>query len=222
MYRQAAASDPNFAGAIVGMATTMGAICDWRGRGHLSNGFYIDKSGNLVDTHTLAEGQATVPFPNGWMDRLIEICTKQLHEAHAHAAGSIPRVGPVDYWIGLIEAAEGRPLSQKRRRGWLNTLRPYYENLEIGETQVLHETSFIIRLVEMNTRTLQRRWYIDEYGLMTHSIHRLPSIHSTMTSDDAERYSRPQLPTFLTAPPAVSVLPFHTVSFRLCWYSALL
>lgn len=210
LYRRSLAIVSEFPDAVAGLATTLSAICDWRGRGNLPNNLYMDDSGRLLLKNSPQYERSV--FLDGWMDSLVKLCDHQTREAYQHAVGVIAGDVSLDNWLERFETARGASMSVSLRRGCIHILRPFFEDLENGGNRRQNEASFIIRFVELNTRMIQRRWFFDTFGVQIQSTHVLPSLHPVADNSASTKYARPSIPLSLSIPPAISVPPFHTVS----------
>jgi hypothetical protein len=88
-------------------------------------------------------------------------------------------------------------------RRWDKLFRRFYTDFNREENAV-NEIGFVIRLVEVMNRVLQRRWYNDAHGGAQR--------HWSEKTVVSPGYRRARLPGSLEPPPVPSVLPFHTVS----------
>lgn len=198
-YKRAVVSNPYFPESIVGLVNALGSVCDWQGRGGLASDIYLDPAGAIV---ARPEGDNDPRAP-GFLDKLTQICDSQIVSGYHANAGVIASDRSFEEWMSTIESCAG-PLNPKRRARWEKAMGRFYNNFDRAEKQV-YEAGSVIRLIEMLSRLLQRRWYTEMYGT--------PEKRSKGKSReiDVSKYHRPRLPAAMVAPLALSVLPFHTV-----------
>lgn len=203
-YRRAVAVNPSLPEATCGLVNSLNAICDWRGRGKVpSETVAIDEDGNIYE-HTENEEDS---FP-GWMSKLIDTCEGQLVTAYSHNIGIVSATRPLQEWLELVEMATGNSLSTDDRSRWSSRFGPFYGTFDRLERRV-NEGGFVIRFIEWAQRRLQRRCYLEVYGMVRQSEMRL----SPPSTDTISSFVRPALPPSMGAPLVPSVLPFHTVSY---------
>lgn len=198
-YRRAVLANPYFPESIVGLANALESVCDWQGRGGLTMELYLDVTGAII---ARSDDRVDSRAP-GFLDKLIEICDSQIINGYHSSTGIIASDRSLEQWMETIEACLGR-LSQTRRTRWEVFLGRFYAPFDRAENRV-YEAGSVVRLIEMLSRVLQRRWYVDMYGSATYS----PKGKSREL--DISKYYRPKLPTAMVAPLAPSILPFHTV-----------
>ncbi|KAG9095843.1 hypothetical protein FS749_009678 [Ceratobasidium sp. UAMH 11750] len=201
-YKRAVLANPYFPESIVGLVNALGSVCDWQGRGGLSLDFYLDLTGAIIPRPA---GDKDPRMP-GFLDKLTEICDSQIISGYRSNSGIIAADRTLDEWMATIEACTG-PLSNTRRERWEKCMGRFYQQFDRAE-KCVYEAGSVVRLVEMLSRVLQRRWYADMYG----TVEKRPKGKSREV--DVTRYYRPQLPVMVT-PLALSVLPFHTFTLPL-------
>lgn len=182
-YKRAVTSNPNFAEAVCGLANALNSVCSWRGRGginHFMNNrdrWHVDERGDLFDSK-----KASVPS-SGWIERVVAIVEKQLHDGEGWGKGVLHSIG-----IDKVLQRLSLDSESQHHRGLRNVLEDWAGNQWEGAK--------VVRLIERVTkelvRHLYRSRYIDRRSIL--SSHRL----------------RPQLPAALAIPSAPTVLPFHT------------
>ncbi|KAG9104746.1 hypothetical protein FRC06_011228 [Ceratobasidium sp. 370] len=202
-YKRAVLANPYFPESIVGLVNALGSVCDWQGRGGLTLDLYLDITGTIVPR---PEGDVDPRVP-GFLDKLTEICDSQIISGYRSNSGIIAADRTLDEWMATIEACTG-PLSNTRRERWEKCIGRFYRRFDRAE-KCVYEAGAVVRLVEMLSRVLQRRWYVDMYG----TIEKRSKGKSREV--DVSRYYRPQLPPAMVAPLALSVLPFHTFTLPL-------
>ncbi|KAF8708355.1 Glycosyl transferase family 41, partial [Rhizoctonia solani] len=201
-YKRAVLANPYFPESIVGLAGVLGSICDWQGRGGLSSDVYLDVSGNIV---VLEEGQLD-SRPPGILDKILEICDSQIISAYYASSGIIASDRTLEQWMEIVEACLG-PFSTERRQRWETCLGRFYKPFDRAEKRV-YEAGAVVRLIEMLSRVLQRRWYMDSYGSGAY-------LKGKTRELDRSKYRRPRLPAAMVAPLSLSILPFHTFTLPL-------
>ncbi|KEP54922.1 glycosyltransferase family 41 protein [Rhizoctonia solani 123E] len=202
-YKRAVLANPYFPESIVGLANVLGSVCDWQGRGGLVLDLYLDVSGRIV----VPNENQTDPRPPGFFDKLLEICDAQIVSGYYASSGIIASDRTLEQWMETIEACLG-PLSKERRQRWETCLQKFYTPFNRADKGV-YEAGAVVRLVEMLSRFLQRRWYVDMYGSGAYSI------KGKARELDVSKYFRPKLPAAMVAPLALSILPFHTFTLPL-------
>ncbi|GAP90825.1 putative glycosyltransferase family 41 protein [Rosellinia necatrix] len=182
-YKRAVDSNPQFAEAVCGLSTALNSVCDWRGRGGvvLDHGRYdrwhVDDDGMLKDAQDAGVG-------SGLIKKVATIVSKQLADSSQWGVG-ILQTCELDNLVRQLrvcavdEVSNGLNL-ELELRNWAG--RPW-------------EGSRLLRLIERATKTMVRRWYIDQY------VTGRPSTTG---------YTRPRLLAQLPVPAAPTVLPFHT------------
>lgn len=182
-YRRAVTSNPDFAEAVCGLANALNSVCNWRGRGginHSTNNrdrWHVDECGDLLDSKN-----GSVPS-SGWIERVVAIVEKQLHDGEGWGKGVLLSIGIDKVLQRLSLEGEGH-----RRRALRGTLERWAGSQWEGAK--------VVRLIERATRELVRQIYRSQY------IER--------RSIPSSRRMRPQLPAALAIPSAPTVLPFHT------------
>ena len=182
-YKRAVTSNPDFAEAVCGLANALNSVCSWRGRGginHFMNNrdrWHVDERGDLIDSK-----KASVPS-SGWIERVVAIVEKQLHDGEGWGKGIVHSIG-IDKMLRRLGIEDDR----QHNRGLRNALDSW-----AGKQW---EGAKVVRLIERATKELVRQIYRTRY-IEQRSI---PSSHRM----------RPQLPAALAIPSAPTVLPFHT------------
>ncbi|KAM0799376.1 glycosyl transferase family 41-domain-containing protein [Usnea florida] len=182
-YRRAVTSNPDFAEAVCGLANALNSVCNWRGRGGINRStnnrdrWHVDECGDLLDSKN-----ASIPS-SGWIERVVAIVEKQLHDGEGWGKGVLLSIGIDKVLQRLSLEGEGH-----RRRDLRSTLERWAGSQWEGAK--------VVRLIERATRDLVRHIYRSQY-IEKRSI---PS----------SRRTRPQLPAALAIPSAPTVLPFHT------------
>lgn len=201
-YRRAVEANPHLPEATSGLVNSMHALCDWRGRGKIpSETIAIDDDGNIFED----AGSESI---SGWMPKVIEICDRQLAGVFSQNVGVLQMTRTLDEWLALVEFIVGRTLLAQERSRWTARLAPFYTDFHRSD-RCINEGGYAVRFVEWAQRRLQRRWYLETYGRVSHSDHFLerpvPSVDTKLP------YQRPALYPLMVPPPTPSVLPFHTV-----------
>ena len=182
-YKRAVTSNPDFAEAVCGLANALNSVCSWRGRGGISylmnnrDRWHVDERGDLLDSK-----KTSVPS-FGWIERVVAIVEKQLHDGEGWGKGVLHSVGIEKILQRLSIEYEGQ-----RNRCLTKSLESWAGNQWEGAK--------VVRLIERATKELVRRIYRSQY-IEQRSI---PASHR----------KRPQLPAALAIPSAPTVLPFHT------------
>ena len=182
-YRRAVASNPDFAEAVCGLANALNSVCSWRGRGGINrlmnnrDRWHVDECGDLFDSK-----KASVPS-SGWIERVVAIVEKQLHDGEGWGKGILHSIG-IDQILQRLSIEDDR----QHNRGLRNALGSW-----AGKQW---EGAKLVRLIERATKELVRQIYRFRYIQ-----------HRTITSSHR---MRPQLPAALAIPSAPTVLPFHT------------
>ena len=182
-YRRAVASNPDFAEAVCGLANALNSVCSWRGRGGINrlmnnrDRWHVDECGDLFDSK-----KASVPS-SGWIERVVAIVEKQLHDGEGWGKGILHSIG-IDQILQRLSIEDDR----QHNRGLRDALGSW-----AGKQW---EGAKLVRLIERATKELVRQIYRSRY-----------IEHRTITSSHR---MRPQLPAALAIPSAPTVLPFHT------------
>lgn len=182
-YKRAVTSNPDFAEAVCGLANALNSVCSWRGRGginHFMNNrdrWHVDERGDLFDSK-----KSSIPS-SGWIERVVAIVEKQLHDGEGWGKGVLHSIG-IEKLIQRL-SLEGEGQCHKGLRSALE-----------GWAGNQWEGAKVVRLIERATKELVWQIYRSQY------IERrsFPSSHRM----------RPQLPAVLAVPSAPTVLPFHT------------
>lgn len=182
-YKRAVTSNPDFAEAVCGLANALNSVCSWRGRGginHFMNNrdrWHVDERGDLFDSK-----KASVPS-SGWIERVVAIVEKQLHDGEGWGKGVLHSIGIDKMLQRLNPESEGQHHRDLRSalEGWAGNQ---------------WEGAKVVRLIERATKEQIRQIYQSQY-LERRSI-------------PFSLRMRPQLPPALAIPSAPTVLPFHT------------
>lgn len=155
----------------------------------------------------------TASFPNGWINKVVEICNEQILAGYSYGVGVIQSHSSLKQWLGTIETAFGRPFRRGQRKRWAKMFQRFFIQFDHQRKKV-NEGGTIIKLMELVIRITQRRWYIDAYGQQTHASPDNPPmpVNEHLSDYELQKYKRPRIPA-LGTPPVPSVLPFHTVCF---------
>lgn len=186
-YRRAVNVNPDFAEAVCGLANALNSVCNWNGRGGITNGqgfcdrWHVDDRGMLRDAQTNDSGA-------GWIKRVVDIVDRQLKEGEYWGRGLLTQSTAEQLVTQLTPIFDSGRFASSRQSSIAKILQSW-----AGQKW---EGSRIVRLVERATRALTWQWYQDRY----------------VYGKDypVSKYRRPQLPAALTAPNAPTVLPFHT------------
>lgn len=108
-----------------------------------------------------------------------------------------------------IQNALGFGVSPAEIKRCSDLLDEYYDVNSDSTTK--NEGGFVIRMIEWLAKALQWRWYFDAYSQLTRSNTPLEPLYKRVTSEQATKYRRPQIPATMSVQSAVSILPFHTV-----------
>ena len=187
-YRRAVASNPDFAEAVCGLANALNSVCSWTGRGGISrlgsnrDRWHVDERGILYDS------KKPPTLSCGWIERVVAIVEKQLHDGESWGRGVL-------HSIGIEQTLQQLGLLRTRREINSKTLMILKKALEEWAENPW-EGAKVVRLIERATKNLVWHIYRHQY------IHRSPI-------QPAHRM-RPQLPAALAIPSAPTVLPFHT------------
>lgn len=182
-YQRAVTSNPDFAEAVCGLANALNSVCSWRGRGginHFMNNrdrWHVDERGDLFDSK-----KASVPS-SGWIERVVTIVEKQLHDGEGWGSGILHSIGTDKILQRLSPEGEGQQHSIIRL-----ALEDWAGNQWEGAK--------VVRLIERATKDLVRQIY--------------RSLYIEERSKLSNLRKRPQLPAALAIPSAPTVLPFHT------------
>ena len=182
-YKRAVTSNPDFAEAVCGLANALNSVCNWRGRGGINrfmnnrDRWHVDERGDLFDSK-----KASVPS-SGWIERVVAIVEKQLHDGEGWGKGVLHSIGIEKVLQRLSLEGEDQHHRDLRSalEGWAGN---QWEGVKV------------VRLIERATKELVRQIYRSQYI----ARRPVPSSHRM----------RPQLPAALAIPSAPTVLPFHT------------
>ena len=186
-YKRAVKVNPEFAEAVCGLANALNSVCNWVGRGGISNGrgfrdrWHVDDKGMLRDAQNNDSGP-------GWIKRVIDIVERQLREGEYWGRGLLTQSTAEQLVAQLAPALESSRYGSSRRSSLAKVLQSW-----AGQKW---EGSRIVRLIERATRSITWQWYQDRYVYGKEY--------------PTSKYRRPQLPSALSAPNAPTVLPFHT------------
>ena len=187
-YRRAVSSNPDFAEAVCGLANALNSVCSWNGRGgihHLGSNrdrWHVDEQGDLYDS------KKSAAHSRGWIDRVVAIVEKQLHDGEGWGKGVLHSVG-IERLFETFSLAvtcstdydESQESLKWAMKGWAGHR---------------WEGARVVRIVERATKNIVRQLYLHDHIDRTH----VPSRFRL----------RPQLPAALAVPSAPTVLPFHT------------
>lgn len=178
-------------------------MCDWRGRGGLPGEPQLDDGGRMITS-----------FPNGWINKVIDICNEQLLAGYSYGVGVIQSHSSLKQWLGTLETAFGRPFRRGQRKRWTRMFQRFFTEFD-RQQKMVNEGGTIIKLMEFVIRITQRRWYIDAYGQQAYASHdNMPvPVVEHLSDYEVEKYWRPLIPA-LGTPSVPSVLPFHTVCYK--------
>lgn len=187
-YRRAVSSNPDFAEAVCGLANALNSVCNWNGRGgiHQFGGkqdrWHVDKDGMLYDPRTSR-------FCNGgWIEQVVAIVEKQLHEGEGWGKGILRSVDTEKLLRQFSTAYDKKDLQGQDLFSISKALEAWKERPWEGAK--------VVRLIERATKRLAWQFYWNKY------IRKRPC--------SSFEYTRPQLPAALAIPSAPTVLPFHT------------
>jgi tetratricopeptide (TPR) repeat protein len=187
-YRRAVSSNPEFSEAVCGLANALNSVCNWSGRGGVTqvggkyDRWHVDDEGMLYDSRT------SHYRGSGWIEKVVSIVEKQLQDGESWGKGILRSIDPENLLKQFGSTYGAGELGVQN----MLTLRRTLESW-IGKPW---EGAKVVRLVERATKRLGWQWYWDKY------ICRRPG--STVDR------TRPQLPAALAIPSAPTVLPFHT------------
>ncbi|PWZ00641.1 hypothetical protein BCV70DRAFT_199909 [Testicularia cyperi] len=198
-YRRAVEVNPNFPEALCGLVNALLAVCDWRE-------VYVDGASE----QEVSQGAKHSP---GWMKDVSRLVSKQLEDGCRYGAGAFQTAGSLESWVLLLVSAldDQRPEAIEL---WTNRLKIFYDPSFDRVAASTCEGGYLIQLIERATRRLQRKWYLDSYGIGTiGSANLMPQVRADAQHSSA--YVRPKLPSCLIAPAVPTVLPFHTFTYPL-------
>lgn len=187
-YRRAVSSNPEFSEAVCGLANALNSVCNWNGRGGVTqvggnhDRWHVDDESMLYDSRTARYKRS------GWIGKVVSIVERQLHDGECWGKGILQSID-LENLLQQLGSTYGAGESGVQD---LRAIRHALQ-LWIGKPW---EGAKIVRLIERATKRLGWQWYKNKY------IHRRPN--STMDC------TRPQLPAALAIPTAPTVLPFHT------------
>ncbi|KAI4279241.1 MAG: hypothetical protein LQ337_000377 [Flavoplaca oasis] len=99
-YRRAVTANPDFAEAVCGLANALNSVCDWHGRGGVTDlrsrrdRWHVDETGMLYD------GYAT-SLPSGWIERVVAIVETQLSQGEGWGRGVLQSIEPQRFLLEL-------------------------------------------------------------------------------------------------------------------------
>lgn len=187
-YRRAVSSNPDFAEAVCGLANALNSVCSWSGRGGIyysserRDRWHVDDEGMLYD------GRTTRFVNSGWIERVVSIVEKQLHDGEGWGKGILHSIDMEGLLKQFDSVYTDRDLKNQNSMSMRRALEGWADNPWEGAK--------VVRLVERATKRLGWQWYWDKH------IRR-------RTCSTLDR-TRPQLPAALAIPSAPTVLPFHT------------
>ncbi|KAG6907659.1 hypothetical protein DXG01_007863 [Tephrocybe rancida] len=185
-----------------GLASTLSAVCDWRGRGWLETEVEMVRAPHIESLHVRAEP--------GWIHDLAATCNAQLESAYVQNIGLLRRINSLGDWLRKVQSVHhDQPFSQEQMRRWERCLNQFFTEFDRARSRV-NEGGFVIRLVEWLSRGLQRKWYIEEHGTLLQS----ERLTSRQSLEWRGRYERPFIPS-VGHFPVPALQPFHTFSFPL-------
>jgi protein O-GlcNAc transferase len=199
---------PDFPEAKCGLAGSLNAICDWRGRGGGYEDAVVDDAGNLRLAAEDKNGRSSQPFLKGWQTEMVAVCEQEVLVPYSHNIGLVSTVRQPGEWIRYAEFATSETFDEQRRDRWHAAFYDrFYTDFDRVNNRV-NEGSFFIRALELFERRLQRKCYLDRYGRVHAVAEDLPPVTFTV---DADAYRRPRPPASMPCPPVPPVLPFLTV-----------
>lgn len=184
---------------MCGLTSALTAICDWRGLGGIDLFPHSPQDrDNLVKTLG----------PVGWLDKVFDICRKQIKSEYGRNIGVVRSGGTLDQWLDRVRRAHGDTMLESTLDRWRRAIFKFFEDFDRSAENV-NEGAFVIQLVGRLGVATQHRWYTDR--LRQGRASEVIDLKS-LTSEVREEYSRPRLPGTVLAPMHFSVLPFSTVS----------
>ncbi|KAG6845402.1 hypothetical protein H0H87_009749 [Tephrocybe sp. NHM501043] len=190
--------------AACGLASTLSAICDWRGRGWLETELTLVQMPYLIAS-TESDGPGRTE--SGWIHDLVAACEAQLKGAYAQNFGLMRKVYSLQDWLGKIQYIySDRSFSREQKQRWENRIGVFFAGFDRAQ-EGINEGGFVIRLVEWLMRGLQHKWYLAEHG----SVLRCERLITRRILESYDIYERPQIPS-VGHFPVPSLQPFHTVS----------
>lgn len=212
-YKKAVEQNPKFPEAICGLVNALNGICDWSNRGALDlqgdpRGVGPNNQILRLDRHPDRE-----ILTKGWIPQVSALVSEQLESGCNLGQGSIVSSGGIDKWLIAIHTALSSHQSSSQHikvaEHWTRAFQAIVSQPTVKPT--LNEGGFLIRVVELLMRRIQRKWYKDTYGTTVETSEQLPR----PPIDSWERYQRPRLPANLPTPTVPTVLPFHTFTYPL-------
>ncbi|CAO3680841.1 unnamed protein product [Umbelopsis ramanniana] len=211
-YKRAVEVNANFVDAICGLVNSLGGICDWRGRGSVGDEHGVDAVGRFIPY------SGDVKSCSGWIGRVVQIVDKQLQEGVIWGTGVLKwkQVNGLHFLEDLVDCAV-RSISHDAniRANAKKILMKRGVAIMQKSNDKVNEGGWVIRLIERTIRRLQRSWYIATYGatITADKSVTLPAI--MVSSNLAQKYKRPAIPSMLPTPAVPTVLPFHTFTYPL-------
>lgn len=189
---------------ICGFATAAGSVCDWRGRGGLSE---ADDVGIDEEGFMLSLDPTDTSGYDGWLPRMVQSCRKQLDSTYSENFGIIRSTKTLGEWLDFVVKVQGRELTEEEDYHWTKSFLRFFS--DSNRPPNLNEAGFYIRLAEWATRRLQRNWYLSR-----------STDKARIEAGARAIYRRLSIPLTMVVPEVPSLLPFHTVcvSFRQLYY----
>ena len=199
---------------MCGLVNALGGVCDWQGRGSIDNELGVGENGELL--HPAGRPEDALKASQGWVVRVAALVRQQLEEGKKYGRGAIMASGGVDAWIAVIAGAlTGNPdpvaLKPSQQALWRSRLTA----IASESRSIYNEGGFLIRLVERLTRRIQRRWYVDTFGVQVQNNIPILPARIVLNENTVQSYRRPLIPTTLPQVPVPTVLPFHTFTYPL-------
>lgn len=219
-YVRAVSINPNFPEAVCGLVNALGGVCDWRDRGAVGNEPVVDRHGKLLGPPSpAADGKLRA----GLMGKVSRLVDKQLDEGMTYGRGVMRQAASLDQWleaIAIVKTGRIDGLSEDDRQKWRSKLdvfcRPTQDSRAAAtRANRYNEGGFLIRLIERCNRQIQRRWYLDAYGMVTRRTKGTLVTAQQPIDGSFGKYRRLSLPSALPVPPVPTVLPFHTFTYPL-------
>ncbi|KAH7104421.1 protein prenylyltransferase [Auriculariales sp. MPI-PUGE-AT-0066] len=223
-YRRAIEVSPDFLEALCGYVSALNAVCDWRGRGALSGPVqehlyarfepFVDDSGALC---WLAH-DAPISHGRGLMARVVEACEEQLKQAYSYGVGVMRNMATPHGWMDMVERALNRRLVGETRVRWRKNIDRFFDPGVDRKEKAISEGAFVLTLVSYFSRVVQRRWFVDAYGVRPYVPEGQPippPASANLSPEGTKLYQRPPIPVALGPPPTPSVLPFHAFTYPL-------
>ncbi|ODQ63440.1 HCP-like protein [Nadsonia fulvescens var. elongata DSM 6958] len=189
-YRKALKVNASFIEALTGLVNCVGGVCYWIGRGFGFNETVVVNDGGQV-IELVNEDEKVKYQKYGWVPTLIKVVNNQISEFDQWGQGVLT----TEFLERIDQLSEG---GLQHLSSGINEF-----GLELKEDKLpaSRHGEVIIRLVEKLQKYQQWRWYQDKY-----------KVKKTVESN---KYMGIGLPSTLSLPPTVSVLPFHTFTLPL-------